>query len=121
MRILLVDDDAEIRMLAGFVLQRAGHELESAGDGASGLAAARGGGFDLILLDYRLGDMTGAAVFDALKREPIGLPPVVFLTGDDDHETVSALLDAGAAGVIGKPFDPEALPAQVAAHAGGRA
>ena len=113
MRILLIDDDPDIRMLAGFVLEAAGHTLTAATSGAEGVAAADAGAFDLVLLDYRLGDTTGDLVLPVLiGAEPDR--PVVFLTGNEDPEAVRTLIDAGAAGVVAKPFDPETLAVQVA-------
>lgn len=116
MRILLIDDDPEIRFLAGYVLERARHAVTSAATGAEGIRLAAGTEFDLVLLDHKLGDMTGEAVFDALHGAA-PQRPVVFLTGSDDIATVRSLLQAGAADLITKPFDPEALPARVEAVA----
>lgn len=108
MRFLLIDDDPEIHFLVGFVLRRAGHELTGADSGSAGLDAVGDDAFDLVLLDYRLGDMSGEVVLATLRERAPALP-VVFLTGKDDPETARTLLAAGAAGVIGKPFDPESL------------
>ena len=116
MRILLIDDDADIRMLAGFVLEQAGHELTFAESGAAGIAAAADA-HDLVLLDYRLGDMTGLDVLPTLLNAHPDRP-VVFLTGADEPAATRALLDAGAVAVIAKPFDPERLAEQVAAACG---
>ena len=119
MRILLIDDDPDIRMLAGFVLEAAGHRLVMAESGREGIAAAADD-FDLVLLDYRLGDMTGDQVLRALLGA-VPARPVVFLTGADDPAAAQALLGAGAVGMIAKPFDPETLAARVEAfHAGAR-
>lgn len=118
MRILLIDDDPEIRMLAGFVLRRAGHDVATADDGAAGIVAARAARFHVVLLDYRLGDMTGAQVLERLREDP-AMPPVVFLTGEDDRATADALIAAGGSGVIAKPFDPETLADRIAALASG--
>lgn len=112
MHILLVDDDPEIRFLAGFVLEQAGHRVTAAETGARGIELGSEGGFDLVLLDYRLGDMNGDAVLGALRERHPGLP-VAFLTGRDDDATVGRLKAMGAAAVITKPFDPEALAEQL--------
>lgn len=111
MHVLLIDDDPEIRMLAGFVLDAAGHRVTFAESGAEGIAAARTS-CDLVLLDYRLGDMTGVEVLPALLAAAPARP-VVFLTGTDDPATTRALVDAGAVAVIVKPFDPEALAPRI--------
>ena len=111
MHVLLIDDDPDIRMLAGFVLEAAGHRVSVAESGAAGIALAAGA-YDLVLLDYRLGDMTGAEVLPALI-EAAPTRPVVLLTGTEDPEATGGLLDAGAAAVVTKPFDPEALAGRI--------
>lgn len=116
MRILLVDDDPEIRFLAAFVLEQAGHEVTSADCGAAGIELGTGGDFEIVLLDFRLGDMAGDEVLRALRERRPALP-VVFLTGRGDAATAARLVALGAAGVITKPFDPEALTARVEAAA----
>ena len=111
MRLLLVDDDPDIRLLAGFVLEAAGHHVTFAESGRAGIDAASAP-FDLVVLDYRLGDMTGAEVLTTLRRASPDRP-VVVLTGADDAALIRDLLDAGAADVIAKPFDPESLAARL--------
>lgn len=111
MHVLLIDDDPDIRMLAGFVLEAAGHRVSFADSGAAGIDAAHGA-YDLVLLDYRLGDMTGAQVLPALLAAAPARP-VVFLTGTEDPAATRALRDAGAADLIVKPFDPEALAPRI--------
>ena len=112
MRILLIDDDPDIRLLAGFVLEQAGHQLTCAESGAAGIAAAATDAFDVVLLDFRLGDMTGDDVLPRLL-EQWPERPVVFLTGTEDPAVARAFVDAGAAAVIAKPFDPESLASSV--------
>lgn len=113
MHVLLIDDDPEIRFLAGWVLEQAGHRVTAVASGADGMRIAAEDDFDLVLLDYRLGDIGGDVVLAGLlERNP--KRPVVFLTGRDDAGTIAALRAAGAADVIGKPFDPEALAARLA-------
>lgn len=114
MRILLIDDDPDIRMLATFVLRKASHDVQVVETGAAGLEAARTTAFDLVLLDHRLGDMNGLDVLAALGDDPGTTAPVVFLTGASDMQTMQAFIDAGALDVVTKPFDPETLAARLA-------
>ena len=107
MHVLLIDDDPDIRLLAGFVIEAAGHRVTFAESGREGVAAAVLA-CDLVVLDYRLGDMTGLEVLPGLL-EKAPQRPVVFLTGAEDTETTERLLRAGAAAVMTKPFDPETL------------
>ena len=118
MRVLLIDDDPEIRFLAGYVLEHAGHVVTTAESGRDGLRLAAASAFDVVLLDHRLGDMDGDVVLAALLSASPDRP-VVFLTGRNDAVTVAELREAGAADVITKPFDPESLAARVSAAVGG--
>lgn len=111
MKLLLVDDDPDIVMVARFALERAGgHRVTTAGSAAEALERAREEIPDAIVLDLLLPDADGLEVLDRLRREP-GLErvPVVFLTGKADDERRDRLLGAGAVGVIAKPFDPLVL------------
>ena len=65
MRVLLIDDDPEIRFLAGYVLEQAGHDVITAESGTDGLRFAAASTFDVVLLDHRLGDMDGDGDLDA--------------------------------------------------------
>lgn len=112
MRILLIDDDPDIRLLAGFVLEAAGHQLVTAESAQEGLDHAAQADFDVVLLDYRLGDMTGDLVLGRLLAERADRA-VIMLTGTDDPAAAAAFAAQGALGVIGKPFDPETLEARV--------
>ena len=73
-RILVVDDDADIRRLARTLLESAGHEVRTAADGLEGLAAAQDGGLDLILLDINMPEMDGWETLRLLKAEPRTAP-----------------------------------------------
>lgn len=109
MRILLVDDDPEIVHVARFSLEREGHDVTVAGSAAEAFEALASHDPEAVLLDVMLPDMDGRDVLERLRCERPGLP-VVFLTGKNRPEQVSALEQAGADGVIVKPFDPLALP-----------
>jgi two-component system OmpR family response regulator len=107
--ILIVDDASDILELASIGLEIAGHSFATASNSAEALQALQGQPPDLILLDYQLGAESG---LDVLKQiQAVCQIPVVFLTAATEAQP---FLDAGAAGVINKPFDPMALGAQVA-------
>lgn len=113
-RILLVDDDAGIRLLAGHVLRRAGYTVDAAADAAGALDAAARHEPDLLVLDVILGDEDGTRLAAALRSACPGAPPVVFLTSASAD--AGRLRDAGGAAVVAKPFDPDTLPALLAPH-----
>lgn len=109
MRILVVEDEPGI---SGFItkgLREAGYATDLAEDGPSGLAAALGADFDLVLLDVMLPGMDGIAVLRKL-REKRRRVPVLFLTARDAVADRVRGLDAGADDYLVKPFAfPELL------------
>ncbi|HUP20351.1 MAG TPA: response regulator [Gemmatimonadota bacterium] len=115
MRLLLIDDDPEILLVARLALEKfGGHEVDSASSAAEAIEAVRARAPDAIVLDVLLPDARGPELLGRLRREPgLAAVPVVFLTGKADDARVAELVSAGAAGVIGKPFDPLALAAEV--------
>ena len=114
-RILVVDDEDDIRRVATLSLERVGGwEVVPASSGAEAVAAAEGGGFDAVLLDVMMPDVDGPATLERLR--PILGPgvPVVFLTAKVRPADVERLRGLGAIGVLGKPFDPMRLPRELA-------
>lgn len=67
-RSLVADDEPDIRDFIGHVLERAGHDVTTAGDGAEALERASEQAFDLMVLDHHMPRMTGLAVADELSR-----------------------------------------------------
>jgi CheY-like chemotaxis protein len=112
MRVLLVDDEADIRRIAALSLSRVGGmEVEQAEGGAEGIRKAREGRPDVILLDMMMPGLDGLATFRALRGDPeTSEIPVVFLTAKAMSSEVERLKGLGARGVLIKPFDPMDLP-----------
>lgn len=113
--VLVIDDDPDILMVAELSLRTIGKlEVVTAQDGLAGLAAAETHRPDAILLDATMPGLDGLQVLSRLRGNPAtsGIP-VVFLTARTEPETVAALLAAGAAGVLEKPFDLFALPSKL--------
>ncbi|HUF50481.1 MAG TPA: response regulator [Longimicrobiales bacterium] len=107
MHVLIVDDDPEIRLIAGFLLQSAGHAVAEATDAADAtrqLAAAQP---DVVLMDVMLGSEDGIAVATQLLADLPVRPPLIFLTAATRPEQVERMRAAGAAGIVHKPFDPD--------------
>ncbi len=104
--ILVVDDDADIRLLLRLELSAEGHRITEAADGAQALAAIEADRPDLVLLDIMMPVMDGWGVLDAVDHAHA--PPIVVITAlassGDRH--VGELLAKGAVDVIAKPFDP---------------
>ncbi len=109
MRILIVDDDADIRAILALVLDADGHEVETAADGAAALARLRRGPRpSLILLDMMMPQLDGEDVLRELRRDPgnAGIP-VVILTGHPAARRKASEL--GAAGCLVKPVELQEL------------
>lgn len=115
--ILLADDDESIRMVARLGLSREGYEVTLVEDGPAALAAVRSQSFDALLLDWMLPGMDGIDVCRLLKADPATASlPIVFLTGATHAGVHREALEAGALGVIAKPFNPMGLGAQLRAY-----
>lgn len=117
MKILLVDDDEDIRAVAAMALGCAeGVQVEvlSASSGAECLQLASSAAPDCILLDLMMPGMDGLETLRRLRAQPAtsGVP-VIFMTARVGKDDRGPLLEAGAAGVIRKPFDPLGLFAEV--------
>jgi CheY-like chemotaxis protein len=112
-RLLLVDDDDDIRTIATISLERVGGwTVVAASSGAQALELASAGPpFDAVLLDVMMPDLDGPATLDRLRSGPLGPDvPVVFLTAKLQPADQERLNRLGAAGVLAKPFDPMGLP-----------
>jgi CheY-like chemotaxis protein len=112
-RILYIDDEADIREVAQMALElEPSFEVRTCGSGAEGLTAASEWQPDLILLDVMMPGMDGPETLRAL-RERGSSTTVLFITARSQASEREALMAAGAAGVISKPFDPMALAGTV--------
>jgi DNA-binding response OmpR family regulator len=114
-RILLVEDEPDIRLIARASLIRSGLEVSIAENGEDALALAAADRPDLILLDWMLPGIDGFETCARLKADPkTATIPVVFLTARTTKENDRARHQAlGAIGWIAKPFNPLELGDQV--------
>jgi DNA-binding response OmpR family regulator len=110
-KIMIVDDDADLRLALGIRLQANHYQTLSTGDGYSALALAQKERPDLVLLDLGLpGFATGAAVLKHMRAFPSLAPiPVIILTGRNSRDYEQPMLELGAAGCFQKPVDNEEL------------
>ena len=114
MKILVIEDDDDVRELVSIVLQEEGHSVETGATAAEGLALARANAYDGIVLDVRLPDGSGTDVARALRREERPAP-ILMLTAQRTATDVVRGLDAGADDYLGKPFEVNELKARVRA------
>jgi DNA-binding response OmpR family regulator len=113
MKILVVDDDADLRSLVGFALSRAGYLVIEAGDGPSAVRAVTEDLPSLVVLDLNLGREDGLELLPRIRA--VTGAPVLILTVRSDEEDVVRGLDLGADDYLTKPFSPRTLLARVRA------
>lgn len=114
MRVLVVEDDAQLRDVLRRTLEESGFSVEVAGEGAAADRLAGEGTFDAIVLDWMLPMMSGYDVCRRL-REAGDATPVLMLTARDEVEDRIAGLDVGADDYLVKPFDKGELLARLRA------
>ena len=112
MRILLADDQNEIRLLTVNQLQQAGHSVVDAADGKAALAEFGRARFDVVLLDEQMPGLSGVDVLRAIRATAAGSRQIVIaLTGYNTEPDRLRLLREGFDSVIGKPFRLDRLEA----------
>jgi DNA-binding response OmpR family regulator len=113
-KVLVVDDEAPIRLLCRVNLEADGMEVIEAADGQSGLALARSEQPDVILLDVMMPTMDGWQVAEQLVDDAqAGQIPLVFLTARAELRDRARGLELGGVDYITKPFDPVELASVV--------
>ena len=111
-RVLVVDDDPELREFLLGELAMEGYACEAAASGQSALQALRGQSWDLVLLDWGLPDFSGVEVCERLRATGVSTPVLMLTAHDEVAERVRAL-DAGADDYLTKPFSIAELLARV--------
>jgi DNA-binding response OmpR family regulator len=113
-KILIAEDERDIRDLITFTLRFAGHEVFAAANGEEAVEMAPMVNPDLILMDVRMPRMTGYEACKILKASPdLKDIPVVFLSAKGQESEKQQGLDAGAEDYLLKPFAPDQLTARV--------
>ncbi|MEY2746182.1 MAG: hypothetical protein RL112_1224 [Planctomycetota bacterium] len=117
MRILLIEDNADVRANLAEQLERAGHEVDVALDGRSGLLLALAGDHDVLVLDLGLPRLDGLEVCRKLRAAKGAKPLVLMLTARDTLEDKLEGFAAGADDYLVKPFEGAELLVRLAALA----
>jgi CheY-like chemotaxis protein len=119
MSILIVDDIAMNRDIAGSILRAAGYEVTCEACGADAIAAIKVNEFDVILMDVRMPEMDGLEATRQIRalEGGRGRVPIVALTAQNFPEQIDECRKAGMNGHVSKPFDPDKLTAAVAGAA----
>jgi len=111
-RILIADDDREVRLGFADLLEPLGLDIVLAENGSQALQLVRGGGLNLALLDYHMPGASGLDVLLAIQAELLEIPTI--LCSADAAGDVGALaLRAGACAVLRKPVMPSELKQEV--------
>lgn len=114
--ILIIEDNEQNLYLESFILEKNGHVVTAARDGAEGIQLAQATLPELILLDIQLPVMDGYAVAAALRRTPaLAHTPIVAVTSYAMAGDRESILAAGCNGYIEKPINPDTFLAEVLA------
>ena len=118
-KLLLVEDDEDIRYVTTLSLEVGGWQVVAVGSGAEGVAIALRDTPDIILLDVSMPGMDGPATLRELKQHrSLFSTPVILLTANALVSDQLHFEDLGVAGVLLKPYNPLTLPVQIAAILG---
>jgi two-component system NtrC family sensor kinase len=116
LRVLVVDDEASVRVSLQRYLAGRGHEVETTASGHDALARLRQGSYDAVIVDMRMPDLSGEQLFEKLRSDdPAHAERVIFTTGDLVNEQMRRFLDGTGRPCVPKPFEfasfDQALPA----------
>jgi|GEM_PF-2903568 len=113
-KILIIDDQEDLRLVVQDRLARSGYEVETAEDGRDGIGKAKALKPDLILLDVNMPKMDGFHVLEHLKKsgETCDIP-VIMMTGRNQPEDIRKAIEGYAEKYITKPFEFDQLMAEV--------
>ena len=107
-KVLLIDDEANLRDTVSRILTRAGFQVVTARSGAEGLEQFSKGGFGLAYIDMRMPDMSGLDVLNAIRQQDKYVPVIVFSALNDEASFQDAMQN-GATDYLLKPLKPEML------------
>jgi two-component system sensor histidine kinase/response regulator len=116
MRVLIAEDQNEIRLLAAQQLENNGYRVVAVADGKKALQVLEHQAFDVVLLDEQMPELNGLQVLQAIRmrdKQRAVKTPVLALTGNNSEPDRERLLSAGFDGVLGKPFRLDTLDAIV--------
>jgi len=112
-RILVIDDEADMRLLLEYSLISAGHQVITAIEGEDGVGQCRGQRVDMVITDLFMPNQEGLETIAELRKEFPALP-IIAISGDVSAKAVLAVAQRiGAAATLRKPFSPDQLLATV--------
>jgi PAS domain S-box-containing protein len=116
LRVLVVDDEASVRVSLQRYLAGKGHEVETTASGEDALSRLKASKYDAVIVDMRMPDLSGEQLFERLRsHDPAHAERVIFTTGDLVNEQMRRFLDGTGRPCVPKPFEfssfDQALPA----------
>jgi two-component system, chemotaxis family, chemotaxis protein CheY len=114
-KILVVEDESDVRTLISLILQSAGHTVIEAHNGLDALEQFNAGHFDMVITDMNMPRMDGLELIKALRRQQADLY-IMLITGYGTTDTEKRAGELGVNEYIPKPFDIEALRERVDRH-----
>ena len=113
-RILIAEDDSDLRLLVSLKLESAGHQVVSVEDGSSAAHHCRAMRPDLVILDLMMPGMSGLEVCRYIRADPeLSSTPVILLTARAQAADIAAGKEAGVDEYLTKPFSPRELAGRV--------
>lgn len=114
-KVLIIEDEVNLRKILHYDLKHAGYQVDEAIDGVEGFKMAQAITYDLILIDWMLPGMQGIEIVEKLRN--LQLKSVIFMiTAKDDESDILQAFDLGVDDYITKPFSPRELIARVKVH-----
>jgi two-component system chemotaxis response regulator CheY len=115
MKFLVVDDFSTMRRIIRNLLKELGYtNVDEAEDGVTGLAKLRGGGFEFVVSDWNMPNMTGIDMLRAIRAdEQLKHLPVLMVTAEAKKENIIEAAQAGASGYVVKPFTAATLEEKI--------
>lgn len=115
-KILVIDDNSDIRDLIAFIFEKAGLNVIQSADGESGLQELKSNRPHLVLLDATMPGISGLEVLKAIRKntdKELSRVPVMMLTANSAEEDITRAFELGASSYIVKPFKKEKILAEV--------
>jgi len=116
LRVLVIDDEASVRVSLQRYLAGKGHQVETTASGEDGLLRLKASKYDAVILDMRMPDLSGEQLYERLRsNDPSHAERVIFTTGDLVNDQMRRFLDGTGRPCVSKPFEfasfDQALPA----------
>lgn len=112
-KILVVEDDDNLRELVSARLEKNGYEVKTAADGYLAVSMARSFVPDLVILDLMIPRMDGYTVCRLLRASGLSDLPIIMFSARSGADDIRRGLDTGANAFVSKPFEPEVLLAKI--------